>query len=125
MNKSQTDSNSCKEIEEKTENVLQEQDKTQNKKQNQLDIDPIPNVATDSRMECELVTHIDIREQIQRQQPEDLEYTDKKDKREESPKISEKAQKKASQNDENVWEEFDDDVLHSLSLFHDEVKSND
>ncbi|XP_012539856.1 uncharacterized protein LOC105838674 [Monomorium pharaonis] len=125
MNKSQIVKNSCKEIEEKeTENVLQEQDKIQNEKQSQLDltdINPISNVATDSRMECELATIIDMKEQKQYEQSEDLEScTDKKDKMiKMSPKINEKTQKKASQDD--VWEEIDDDVLQSLSLFHDEV----
>ncbi|XP_011160597.1 proline-, glutamic acid- and leucine-rich protein 1 [Solenopsis invicta] len=124
INKSQTNDNLCEEIEkEELENVSQEQDKTQTEKQSQPDT--IVNIATESKMDCELATNIDTREQ--HEQPEDLElYTDKKEKRvEESPKISEKASQKKASQDRNVSEEFDDDVLDSLNLFHDEVKSND
>lgn len=128
MNQSQADSDSCKEIEEEeTENVLEEQDETQNKKQSQLNIDTIPNVTTESRVECEVATHINTKEQKQQEQSENsVSHIDIKDKRVEgSPKIIEKVRKKASQDNLNEWEEMDDDVLNSLSLFHDEVKSND
>lgn len=131
INKSQADDNSCRlnviHVDPiQIENKLEEQE-TQNKKQNQLHIDTIPNATTESRLECELDTEIITKEQEQHEQSKDSKsYIDKRDKKvEKSPKINEKIQKKTSQDNMNEWEEMDDEVLNSLSLFHDEVKSND
>lgn len=128
INKSQADDESSKETEVKeTENTLQEQNKIQNKEQSQLDIDMIPNVVTESKMECELAASLNINTEKQKQHEKPEAFTsctDEKDERvEKSPKINEEVQK--SQNDSNVWEALDDDVIDSLNLFHDEVKLND
>jgi len=129
INKSQADDNSCRpnviHVDPiQTEYELEEQDKTQ-KKQNQLHIDTISNATTKNRVECELDTQITTKEQHE-QSENSKSYIDKRNKKvEESSKIKEKVQKKASQDNMNEWEEMDDEVLNSLSLFHDEVKSND
>jgi len=112
-NKSNADGSLYKEVEE-TENVLEEQDETQNEKQNQ-NIDIISNV-TESRMEYEIATHINIKE---KEQPEDIDKRDKKI--EKSPKIIDEVQQKISQDE---WEELDDDIL-SVSLFDEKEKSKD
>ncbi|XP_018058824.1 PREDICTED: uncharacterized protein LOC108694067 [Atta colombica] len=128
INKSQADDNSCRpnviHIDPiQTEYELEEQDETQ-KKQNQLHIDTISNATTENRVECELDTQITTKEQHE-QSENSKSYIDKRNKKvEESSKIKEKVQKKASQDNMNEWEEMDDEVLNSLSLFHDEVKSN-
>ncbi|XP_024887109.1 proline-, glutamic acid- and leucine-rich protein 1-like [Temnothorax curvispinosus] len=129
INWSQTDGKSDEEIEEEIEvveieDVIQEQDKIQNKEQRQLDIDIIPNVNAESKMECELAAPLNTEKQKQHEKSEDFVLcTEKEDKRvENNPKISEKITK--LQDDPDVWESFDDDVIESLSLFHDEVKSN-
>jgi len=109
-------SNSYKEVEvEETENVLEEQDKTQNEKQSQ-NIDIIPNV-TESRMECEVATHINIKEK-EHEQPGDIDKRDKKI--EKNPKIIDEVQQKTLQDE---WEELDN--VFSVSLFDEKEKSKD
>ncbi|XP_011707315.1 PREDICTED: uncharacterized protein LOC105462429 [Wasmannia auropunctata] len=120
MNEAQAD-DTYKEIEEEeeeVEEVLEERDRTQDERQSQQrNIETSPNVTTESRVEC-VAAHINTKEQ--REQSEDS--VSRVGKRvERSPKIIEKVQK-ASQNE---WEELDDDLLNSLNLFHDEVKSSD
>lgn len=117
MNKSHP----SKEIEEEeTENILQEQDKTQNNKQSQPNIDTNPNVTTESKMES---THINTEIQKQHEQSKDL-VLDERDKQvKKSSKTSEKVQK-LSQEDQSEWESFDDDVLNSLTLFQEVNSSN-
>ncbi|KYN43276.1 Proline-, glutamic acid- and leucine-rich protein 1 [Trachymyrmex septentrionalis] len=129
INKSQADDNSCRpnviHVDPiQTEYELEKQDETQNKKQNQLHIDTISNATTENRVECELDMQIITKEQYE-QSEDSKSYIDKRNKKVESPKIKEKVQKKASQDNTNEWEEMDAEVLNSLSLFHDEVKSND
>jgi len=116
-NKSQANDSLYKEVEEEeTENILEEQDKTQNEMQNQ-NIDVIPNV-TESRMECEIATHINIKEKECEQPDEDIDKRDKKI--EKSPKIIDEVQQKISQDE---WEELDD--ILSVSLFDEKEKSKD
>ncbi|KAG5312499.1 PELP1 protein, partial [Acromyrmex insinuator] len=128
INKSQADDNSCRPNVIHVDSIqteYEEQDETQNKKRNQLHIDTISNATTKNRVECELDMQITTKEQHE-QSEDSKSYIDKRNKKiEKSPKIKEKVQKKASQNNINEWEEMDDEVLNSLSLFHDEVKSND
>ncbi|XP_018401264.1 PREDICTED: proline-, glutamic acid- and leucine-rich protein 1-like [Cyphomyrmex costatus] len=127
INKSQADDNSCRpnviHVDSIQTETVEELNKTQNKKQNQLHIDTIPNAIIESRVECELDMHITTKEQEPHEQAEDSKSPiDKRNKRvEQNPKI---IGKKASPDYINEWEEMDDEVLNSLSLFHDEIKSS-
>ncbi|XP_011882454.1 PREDICTED: uncharacterized protein LOC105570100 [Vollenhovia emeryi] len=123
MNGSWANGTSHKEIEE-GETTLQEQDKTRDKEQSQLDIDIPPKVTT-ANEECELTASLNIDTEKQHEKPEDLVSCKKDKKIEESPKISEEKSQ-----DANVWEPIDEDLLNtelldSINLFHNEVKSTD
>lgn len=125
VSKFQVNGESCKEIEkEKTRNTLQEQ----NEKQSQSDIDMISNVTTESKVECKLAASLtttninsNTEEQNQHEKPEDsVSHTGEKDERvEKNLEISE-----TIQNSQDEWELLDDDMIESMNLFHDEVKSN-
>jgi len=122
MNKSQARDDSCTEIEEEeTENVLQEQDKVQDKEQSQLDVIAVRN-DTENKMECELDTHANTEKRIQCEQLEKSISTEESIRTvENGSESSAKIQKKVLLDDSE--EELDTDVLNYLNLFHDEVKS--
>lgn len=122
IDKSQTEGKSNKEIEEEEET---ENAKTQNKKQSQMDIDVIPNVTTENKLECELAAFLNTEEQKHEKSEDFVSCTYIRDKRREKSPIRVSEYVPKPKDDPNIREAVVYDVAESLTLFHDEVKPSE